>query len=439
MKNKKNKRVMKRLIAFSTSVIIAAGVFLPQQASAQVPNRISYQAVVRNASGNLVVNSTVGIRIQILQTSESGPAVYVETHSLNTNVNGLITLEIGGGTVVSGTFAGIDWAGGPYFIKIGTDIAGGTNYSITGVSQILSIPYALHSKTVASYPETDPLFLAHPAKVITGVNITEWNTAFSWGNHASAGYVNTSGNQTITGNKIFTGSITVLTPVNATDAATKAYVDVLKNKISELQAILAAAGLLVTDIDGNVYKTVKIGTQVWMAENLRTTKLKYGGTIPLVADNTAWSNLSTSGYCWYNNDETTYKATYGALYNWHTVVTGNLCPTGWHVPTDAEWTTLTTYLGGASGAGGKLKETGTVHWSSPNTGATNESGFTALPGGCRYGNGSFTDFGLYGFWWSSTASSGAYALHRNMGYNSNDVFSISIEKEAGFHVRCLKD
>jgi hypothetical protein len=173
---------MKRLFTLLVTVLITVSIF------SQSPEKMSYQAVVRNASGNLVVNSTVGMRIQILQTSETGPAVYVETHSPATNVNGLVTLVIGGGTVVFGTFAGINWANGPYFINVGTDVTGGINYTLTGVSQILSVPYALHAKSVASYPEIDPLFSVHPAKSITGVNITEWNSAFSWGNHASFGY-----------------------------------------------------------------------------------------------------------------------------------------------------------------------------------------------------------------------------------------------------------
>jgi hypothetical protein len=173
---------MKRLFTLLVTVLITVSIF------SQSPEKMSYQAVVRNASGNLVVNSTVGMRIQILQTSETGPAVYAETHSPATNVNGLVTLEIGGGSVVFGTFTGIDWANGPYFINVATDVTGGTNYTLTGVSQILSVPYALHAKTVTSYPEIDPLFSAHSANGITGANINNWNTAFGWGNHASFGY-----------------------------------------------------------------------------------------------------------------------------------------------------------------------------------------------------------------------------------------------------------
>ena len=205
--------------------------------------------------------------------------------------------------------------------------------------------------------------------------------------------------------------------------------------------------LTISDIDGNVYQMVQIGNQIWMKENLKTTKYNDGTAIPLITDPDAWWNLTTPGYCWYNNDKATYKATYGALYNWHVVNTGKLCPTGWHVPSDAEWTTLITYLGGEDVAGGKLKEAGTTHWDSPNTGATNESGFTALPGGYTYLDtnlgGTFVCIGGSGggsgIWWSSTESLtvSAYALGINSEYS--DVYLGGDSKENGFSVRCLRD
>jgi uncharacterized protein (TIGR02145 family) len=195
----------------------------------------------------------------------------------------------------------------------------------------------------------------------------------------------------------------------------------------------------VTDIDGNIYNTVSIGTQVWMASNLVTTKYNDGTSIPFVTDNGSWSGLITPAYCWYNNDATTYKATYGALYNWYTVNTGKLCPTGWHVPTDAEWTTLSTYLGGESIAGGALKETGTNHWISPNTGATNTFGFTGLPGEMRNGSGVFDPIGYYGYWWTATQYSAGYALYWYLGYNFTNIFGANGYMRIGFSVRCVKD
>jgi uncharacterized protein (TIGR02145 family) len=160
-----------------------------------------------------------------------------------------------------------------------------------------------------------------------------------------------------------------------------------------------------SDIDGNVYKTIQIGSQTWMAENLKTTKFSDGTSIPNVTDLSVWDALTSPGYCWCLNNASTYKAVYGALYNWYTVNTGKICPAGWHVPSYDEWNILSTFLGGLDVAGGKLKETGTTHWQSPNEGATNESGFTALPGSMRdvtadFGSGD--EIGIYGNWWSST-------------------------------------
>ncbi len=197
--------------------------------------------------------------------------------------------------------------------------------------------------------------------------------------------------------------------------------------------------LIVTDADGNVYNTVTIGTQVWMASNLKVTKFNDYSAIPLVTDNTEWINLLTSGYCWYNNDETTYKDSYGGLYNFYSVNTGKLCPSGWHVPTDAEWSTLTNYLGGGSIAGGKLKEAGYTHWVSPNTGATDEYGFSALPGGYRRFDAEYLFINYYSTWWSSSAYNSSSAWDRAMFYDTATVLRGTNSFTNGFSVRCIKD
>jgi uncharacterized protein (TIGR02145 family) len=197
----------------------------------------------------------------------------------------------------------------------------------------------------------------------------------------------------------------------------------------------------VADIDGNVYKTVTIGTQIWLSENLKTTKYNDGTTIPLVTDNAAWTALNSAGYCWYNND-TVNKRIYGALYNWYAVNTDKLCPTGWHIPTEADWLNLINYLGGANIAGGKMKEIGLTHWKEQNVGATNESGFTAIPGGLRSTFGDFGTLGIYGRWWSSTP----YSLDPQFAVSveiDNDSAEAYIEHVTyagnGESVRCLKD
>jgi uncharacterized protein (TIGR02145 family) len=220
-----------------------------------------------------------------------------------------------------------------------------------------------------------------------------------------------------------------------------------KQTVSDTSGNKKSSGLIpelqvqekVKDIEGNEYNTIKIGDQTWMVRNLKTTRYNDGSAIPLIADGTAWAALSTPGYCWYENEASSFKPSFGALYNGYAVSTGKLCPTDWHVPGDADWTILTTRLGGENVAGGRLKEPGTSFWVSPNTGATNESGFTALPGGLRYHDGSFHDFGFGGYWWSSTEYSAVRAWFRYMDYEYNNVFRFDNLKKNGFSVRCVRD
>jgi uncharacterized protein (TIGR02145 family) len=196
--------------------------------------------------------------------------------------------------------------------------------------------------------------------------------------------------------------------------------------------------LLLKDCDGNIYKTVKIGNQVWMAENLKTTKYNDCTPIPLVLDGNAWTYRNVPGYCWYNNDPSTYK-TYGALYNWYTVSNGKLCPTGWHEPTNADWTTLFTYLGGEDVAGGKIKESGTTHWLSPNTGGTNEYGFTAIAAGARDYLGNFCDMGIREYWWTTDEFNIAHAYPVWVQYDIINVVRWFGSKSNGMYVRCIQD
>jgi uncharacterized protein (TIGR02145 family) len=209
----------------------------------------------------------------------------------------------------------------------------------------------------------------------------------------------------------------------------------------------------IKDADGNVYTSVTIGEQVWMAENLKTTKYSDGTPIPNVTDLTEWPNLTTDAYCWYDN-KIANKTPYGGLYNWYAVNTGKLCPSGWHVPSDNEWHRLILFLDPNANldnpesiiAGGKLKEAGTTHWKSPNTGATNEIGFTALPGG--YHNEyytsedwSFLEIGEKGMWWSATddGDPDGGAWFWIMHYTANGVGRDGDSKKMGLSVRCLKN
>lgn len=192
----------------------------------------------------------------------------------------------------------------------------------------------------------------------------------------------------------------------------------------------------ITDIDGNLYNTVQIGTQCWMKENLITSNYNNNTSIPNVTDETEWASLVTGAWCYYDNYD---FYSYGKFYNWYAISTGMLCPTGWHIPTDTEWTTLTTYLGGLNVAGGKLKEIGTSHWHGPNTGADNSSGFTGLPGGVRYASGQYWAIGEYGHWWSSTEYATNKAYLRVLYKGDSKVGSVYDVKTLGLSVRCIRD
>ena len=197
---------------------------------------------------------------------------------------------------------------------------------------------------------------------------------------------------------------------------------------------------IVKDIDGNVYHTINIGAQTWMVENLVTSRYRNGDPIPQVTEGAQWIALISGACCFYDNSSANGDV-YGMLYNWYAVDDPrNLAPEGWHVASLEEWNTLNTFLGGDLVSGGKLKETGTTHWDSPNTGATDEVGFNGLPGGGRSLDGVFNSIGQSGLWWTSTENSTTDAWPRGLAYNSELIFSsFWIDKNSGFSVRCIKD
>ncbi|UCD94295.1 MAG: fibrobacter succinogenes major paralogous domain-containing protein, partial [Candidatus Zixiibacteriota bacterium] len=195
----------------------------------------------------------------------------------------------------------------------------------------------------------------------------------------------------------------------------------------------------VFDIDGNAYTTVTIGTQVWLAENLRVTRCRNGHKLPYVSDDTAWSTCPGGAYCWYNDDSTTTQP-FGALYNFEAAVEScGLCPEGWHVPTESEWLSLIAFLGGDEIAGGKLKEEGAVHWRHPNIGATDESGFHGLPEGGRGQISGCGEIGEYATWWSSTPYDSTYAWHYGLYRRSAKMRYNPGHRASGFSIRCIKD
>lgn len=247
---------------------------------------------------------------------------------------------------------------------------------------------------------------------------------------------------------LFSVFFIVLSGANAQDTLYmyKSGVLIMKQPVTEIDSITfkpADPSTIVVDIDGNIYNTVKIGTQTWMAANLRTSHYNDGTPIANITDNTEWNNTESGAFAWFNNDSASNEMHYGKLYNWRAVNTGKLCPEGWHVANETEWLVLGDYLGGLEVAGGKLKATGTIEngdglWNAPNTGATNSKGFNGLPGGRRYADGAFELMGIKGAWWSSLDNPG-YAFSWSTENINTDLHGAAFDVNNGLSVRCIKD
>ncbi len=387
-------------------MIVAGMTVMTVHLASQAPESIRYQSVIRDHNHAVIPDQQIGLHVIIARDVEASIVVYAESHTTTTGPSGIADIEIGTGSAESGLFTDIDWSSGPYYVRTEIDPAGGTDYSLSGTGQLLSTPYAFYAKTagsVAAITETQGLSDVLAVSDSAGGQIRK-----------------------------------VTDPTDAQDAVTKYY---LLEQLF-LSGSINAYNLMdiAVDNDGNLYRGIRIGDLVWMNENLRTTRYNDGTNIPLVTDQVEWLGLTTPGYCWYGNAvANSYSAvTCGALYNWYAVDTEKLCPAGWRVPAEEDWNDLITELGGSDVAGGKLKEAGTKHWMIPNL-ADNESGFGALPGGCR----SFTIFeniGHQGYWWSSSEYDGndAGALGLLNMMNVSNWFD-SAPKKVGMSVRCVRD
>ena len=393
------------------------------QLQAQAPQGFNYQATVRNSAGDLIVNTNVYFKFNIMQGSQTSLPVFTEIHYVPTDDLGQVNLVIGEGTATTGVFSELDWSLGSYYLGIELDT--GSGYVAMGTTQLLSVPYALYAENSGNAPPTTPNL-----EVVLAEN-------------------NSANNQQIKD---------LQDPTQAQDAATKAYIDALitslQNQIDALQPTS------VTDQDGNTYDYLTYGDQVWTVENAEMVTYRDGTVIPQVTDNTEWDSLTTGAWSYYDNDPTK-----GKLYNWYAVMgihdtdpnTPNkeFAPEGWHVPTDAEWTTLENHLI-ANGYNyddttteNKIAKAmaSTTGWgSSTDLGApgndqslNNSSGFNVFPEGQRNYPGSFSVEGLVAYFWSSTGFSAFNAWYRSLGDIYSNLFRSDIWKRNGLSVRFVRD
>ncbi len=524
---------------------------------AQPPQKMSYQAVVRNANNELVVNQQIGIKISIIRTAPGSVAVYVETHQVMTNSNGLFSLQVGTGTPAPGTdFSTIAWGSDDYYLKSEIDISGGQNYSIVGTEQLISVPYAFYSGGV-DYSNVDN---RPPSGNHTG-DILYWDAAdSSW--HivpvGSAGQVltlnpngipqwystifNQSAPPTIVTDTIFdiTGRVakvqaTIVDPGTtgiissgvcwsttsnpsignnhtADGTSTGTYISTINGLTSgtifyarayATNSVGTSYGQpisfttpthcgTVTDYDENVYQTIYIGAQCWMKENLRTTHYSNGATISKgVASTSGYYPYAGNKYYYIYNEDNNYAQTYGLLYSWAAVMNGagsssnnpsgiqGICPSGWHVPSNAEWCELENYIEpgidvncNSTGYRGSMAKKMAApqywtayqsnsfapgYWSYDTTGF-NTSGFSGLPGG-RYklyyyysshssNTASFENINNNGYWWSCTMDNDNKIYYRYLDYSNSGVNLTSIlntsrtsyyDYHYAYSVRCIKN
>jgi len=395
------------------------------QLQAQAPQGFNYQATVRDVNAALITNSNVYFKFNVFQGSQTTVPVFTETHYVPTDDLGQVTLVIGEGTANTGVFSEIDWSLGSYFLGIELSINGANDYKAMGTTQLLSVPYALYAANSGNATATTPSL----------------ETVLAQNNSANDQQIKE-----------------LQDPTEAQDAVTKAYIDAL---IANLQSqIDNLDSTSVTDIDGNIYDYITYGDQDWTVENAEMVTYRDGTPIPQQSFDTDWSNLTTGAWCYYENDETK-----GKLYNWYAVMgihdaietTPNkeFAPEGWHVPSDAEWTTLEEYLI-ANGynydgttEGNKIAKAmaSTTGWdSSTSAGApgndqslNNSSGFNVFPEGQRNYPGSFSVEGLVAYFWSSTGFSAFNAWYRSLGDIYSNLFRSDIWKRNGLSVRFVRD
>jgi uncharacterized protein (TIGR02145 family) len=467
---------------------------------------INYKAIVHDENGNALANTPVTVQFTILANGITN--VYKEIHHPVTDDKGIILLNIGEGTLISGEFESIDWRSSPHFLK--TEINSGDGLTDMGSTEFKSVPYSIHAQTSSGIPDyIDFDGVANGDVLVYDGNVfkpsqfdfyykdgdgdgygTEETYLFS--PLQPPGHTNIAGDCDDNDPNIFPGAEEICDgldndcdgtpdfPGGEADADEDGFrlcegdCDDDNATIHPGATEICGDGIdqdcdgsdltceTVEDVDGNVYQTIRIGDQLWMAENLKTTRLSNGSDIPLVVDNSEWQALNSPGYCWYDNDMDSYKETYGALYNLYAVATGQLCPDGWQVPTENEWTELENFLAdngynydGTVGGGGqkiaKAMATDYDWMASTNVGAVgntdypekrNLSGFSALPGGQRMANGNFISIGISCKWWCLNVIMPPVPPgypDRSTDYNSTGVYEFETPPMGGLSIRCVKD
>ena len=404
---------------------------------AQAPQGFNYQATVRNNTGDLIVNTNVYFKFNVMQGTQTSLPVFTEVHYVPTDDLGQVTLIIGQGTATTGTFLELDWSLGSYYLGIELDT--GNGYVARCTTQLLSVPYALYAENSGNSMPTTPSL----------------ETVLAESNSANSQQIKD-----------------LLDPTEAQDAVTKNYADTQFYTQSEVDAMISSLqsqidGLnagndtgTVTDQDGNSYDYITYGDQDWTVENAEMVTYRDGTEIPQVTDNTEWQNLTTGAWSYFNNDPTKPR-----FYNWYAVMgihdtdpnTPNkeFAPEGWHVPTDAEWTTLENHLI-ANGynyddttEGNKIAKSmaSTTGWnSSTESGAigndqslNNSSDFNALPEGIRYASGNFNNTGKNCIFWSSTENVTDNPWNRDLDLNFSYLNRYDIDKSYGYSVRFVRD
>ena len=405
------------------------------QLQAQAPQGFNYQATVRNSAGDLIVNTNVYFKFNVMQGSQTALPIFTETHYVPTDDLGQVNLVIGQGTPSAGTFSELDWSQGSYYLGIELDT--GNGYLAMGTTQLLSVPYALYAENSGNATSATPNLEAVLAEN------------------------NSANNQQIKD---------LQDPTEAQDAVTKNYAETQFYSQIEVDALIAnlqsqiddldTSSGSITDQDGNTYDYLTYGDQVWTVENAEMATYRDGTPIPQVTDNTEWQNLTTGAWSYFNNDPTKPK-----FYNWYAVMgihdtdesTPNkeFAPEGWHVSSDAEWTTLEEHLvaNGYNYDGTPTENkiakamASTTGWISyTGTGGpgndqslNNDSGFNTFPEGYRISNGPFTNEGSSAVFWSSTESSASDAWYRSLYSNNSNLDRNNALNQNGFSVRFVRD